>query len=239
MGKKIDRTGDRYGRLTVTGPSAPGRSGQTRWACLCDCGKSTTVDACNLRTGHTRSCGCFNAELATAMMSKAVRAPIDNGDGTHTIRLSRGRTALIDSDCAADIGKHNWYAYFSSRVGQWYAYRSAIVDGRRRNIAMHRQIMGAPADMEVDHRGGDGLDNRRSNLRLADNFQNAQNVRTPRHNTSGVKGVSWSRCAGKWSARIEAFGKDVHLGLFESKDDARRAREEAAAKLHGEFVRSE
>lgn len=56
--EKMDLTGDRYGMLTVLG-RAPGMGGQGAWLCRCDCGRETTVRMCDLRTGHTRSCGCL------------------------------------------------------------------------------------------------------------------------------------------------------------------------------------
>ena len=55
--KKIDLTGQRYGRLTVVAP-AENVGGRTAWLCRCDCGKETIVKSHHLRSGHTRSCGC-------------------------------------------------------------------------------------------------------------------------------------------------------------------------------------
>lgn len=57
-GEKLDLTGDRYGKLTVLG-RAPDVGGQTAWRCKCDCGDETIVRMCDLRSGHTKSCGCL------------------------------------------------------------------------------------------------------------------------------------------------------------------------------------
>ena len=57
MGKIVDLTGQRFGKLTVTGRSES-RNGQAYWQCECDCGKSTVVRATYLRNGTTKSCGC-------------------------------------------------------------------------------------------------------------------------------------------------------------------------------------
>ncbi|HXJ73987.1 MAG TPA: AP2 domain-containing protein [Candidatus Dormibacteraeota bacterium] len=56
-------------------------------------------------------------------------------------------------------------------------------------------------------------------------------------NKSGVKGVSWSKKAGRWLAHVTVNKKALHLGLFETIEEAKAAREAAADKLHGKFVR--
>ena len=56
--KKLDLTGQRFGKLTVTGP-AENIGSRTAWRCRCDCGQETVVKTCHLRSGHTRSCGCL------------------------------------------------------------------------------------------------------------------------------------------------------------------------------------
>lgn len=58
--KKLDLTGQRYGRLTVLGP-AENIGSRTAWRCLCDCGKEAVVQTGRLRSGHTSSCGCMGA----------------------------------------------------------------------------------------------------------------------------------------------------------------------------------
>jgi hypothetical protein len=103
---------------------------------------------------------------------------------------------------------------------------------------MHRVIAGTPEDYQTDHINGDGLDNRRSNLRDATHNQNQHNSRTPVNNTSGVKGVQWHSQRAKWHARIGVGGKSRSLGLFASLDEAKAAYEKASAELHGDFGRA-
>jgi hypothetical protein len=91
--------------------------------------------------------------------------------------------------------------------------------------------------MDVDHRNGDSLDNRRANIRLATTAQNCQNVRRNSRNTSGFKGVSWSARHRKWIAKIKACGRQRFLGLFDRAGDAHAAYCAAAVELHGEFAR--
>ena len=56
--QKLDLTGHRYGKLTVLGP-AENIGERTAWRCLCDCGCQAIVKTTQLRSGHTKSCGCM------------------------------------------------------------------------------------------------------------------------------------------------------------------------------------
>lgn len=91
----------------------------------------------------------------------------------------------------------------------------------------------------IDHRDGDGTNNRWTNLRQATRSQNCANCRRPRDNTSGYKGVHHYRRSGKWTAQICSNRKRFHLGTFETREEAREAYLKAARKLFGEFARPE
>lgn len=99
---------------------------------------------------------------------------------------------------------------------------------------MHRFLIGAKGEF-VDHINGDGLDNRKSNLRLCSNAQNVQNTGLTRANTSGYKGIRLRN--GRWDSRITCLNKTYHLGVFSTKEEAARAYNAAAIELHGEFAR--
>lgn len=92
---------------------------------------------------------------------------------------------------------------------------------------------------DVDHRFGAKDDNRWSELRPATEQQNAFNMRRPAHNSSGFKGVSWHKGAGKWSAYVIADGRKRHLGLHETPEAAHAAYVRAVAQIQPEFVRPE
>lgn len=88
---------------------------------------------------------------------------------------------------------------------------------------------------EIDHRDGDGLNDRLGNLRAATSSQNRQNARLRRDNKYGVKGVQLVK--GAWHGHITAWGKQQHLGCFATKEEASAAVEDARTRLHGEFAR--
>lgn len=91
----------------------------------------------------------------------------------------------------------------------------------------------------VDHINGNPSDNRWSNLRVGTQSQNLCNRGKQKNNTSGYKGVTFHRQSKKWQAKICFQGAKKSLGLFSDKRDAHAAYVAAAAKLHGDFARSE
>lgn len=110
-----------------------------------------------------------------------------------------------------------WCALWNSDIQNYYcAGRLLRVDGRQTTVALHRWVMDAPDDMQVDHRDGkDTLNNRRDNLRIATRSENQQNRGGANRNSkSGIRGVSWSKRDRKWQATIGINGQQKHLGYF-------------------------
>jgi hypothetical protein len=137
-------------------------------------------------------------------------------------------TLVDDDDHERVMAAGPWH--FVLCDGQTYAQR--VVNGRTQRL--HTFLTGWPL---VDHRNGNGLDNRRANLRPATPGQNNANARRSRLNTSGFKGVSLHAHSGLWRAYITADGKTRHLGYFHSPEDGARAYDAAAIELFGEFAR--
>lgn len=101
----------------------------------------------------------------------------------------------------------------------------------KRTVRLHRYITDAPQGYDVDHINGDGLDNRKSNLRVLTHQENLQN-RGPKHNnTAGYRGVSWNKALEKWQAFIVMDRKKKHLGYFIDVHEAGRVAAEARAEL--------
>lgn len=157
-----------------------------------------------------------------------------------TIQLTQGFVVTVDDDWYERLMAYKWCAKFSK--GNVYAVRlqrkNEILQGgkdTRKVIRMHRVIAGVDDGKFVDHINRNTLDNRRENLRIATNAQNQQNKKTPKHNTSGYRGVTWSAVAKKWQAAVSAEGKRYHIGYFECPEEAYKAYLEKAKQLHGEF----
>ena len=92
-------------------------------------------------------------------------------------------------------------------------------------------------DNQIDHINENPSDNRWNNLREATKSQNMMNISKIISNTSGYKGVGFHKKRKKWRAYIKADGKFYHLGLFETKEEAADAYQNAAKKLHGLFAK--
>lgn len=161
-------------------------------------------------------------------------------DGTVEIPLTQGKVALLDAADAAAVLQHTWHAYHSR--GRWYAVRNRTVGPKKqRPITLHRTIMDVPAGLDVDHRNGNGLDNRRANLRVGTRSQNLANAKKRRtvggkRTASRFKGVYWNKKISKWYGRIQRNGHYAHLGSFASEEDAARAYDRAAREHFGEFA---
>lgn len=150
------------------------------------------------------------------------------------IPLSRGLFAIVDNDLFDYLNQWKWSA--ARNYGTvYYATRYARLNGKDTTVRMHRVIMNAPRGTQVDHINGNGLDNRRENLRFCTTKQNLRNRGKNSRNTSGYKGVSWAKHANKWNAQIVVNRKRINLGYYEDVKEAALAYDEAARKYHGEF----
>lgn len=162
---------------------------------------------------------------------------------TVIIPLNKGLFATID-DIDSDLTEFKWV---SSTVGKSkIPYAMRLIgkrSGVRHGIIMHRVILGRmigktlTSSEHVDHINGDGLDNRRGNLRIATPAQNMMNAKRRTDNTSGYKGVSLQKNTGKWSAQVWVNGKKRRLGYFNTPELAYEAYCKAAKEYYGEFAR--
>jgi hypothetical protein len=92
-----------------------------------------------------------------------------------------------------------------------------------------------PLGMQVDHIDGNGLNCQDENLRVCSRSENARNTTKTKRNTTGFKGVT--KESGKFYANIGVDGKLIHLGHFDSAEEAARIYDEAAKRLHGPFAK--
>jgi len=150
------------------------------------------------------------------------------------VPLTRGYIARIDATDIDLVKDYSWFAAVTKRTV--YAARTARkADGKPGMILMHRVILDTSTSQQVDHKNHDGLNNTRSNLRECTNVENTHNQRKPLNNTSGFKGVSWSKTNQKWFAQIQVSNKTRYLGQFDTPKEAHYAYCQASQELHGNY----
>jgi len=161
--------------------------------------------------------------------------------GVKLIPLTRGKFAMIDVEDYPFIRQFKWCGVKKGEV--WYAATHIKVSHRKHKIAyMHRMVMNATKGTKVDHKDGNGLNNRvrgpEGNLRFCTQSENRANCkkRDKSNNSSQYRGVSWHKGMQRFAATIRKDKKNYHLGYFKSEYAAARMYDKAASKLHGEFA---
>lgn len=193
--------------------------------CRCGCGgKTSPARQTDIRLGYVRGEPVYFIRGHNSAKPRTSVDDVSLPPNTRAIPLTQGKYAIVDAADYEWLSRWRWYFV------QGYVGRGENVDGR---FLMHREILNAPNDMDVDHKDGNGLNNTRANLRLATQSQNLCN----RVAESGYKGVGFQKRNGKWRARIKINRKEIYIGEFASAEDAARAYDVAALKHHGEFAR--
>lgn len=152
------------------------------------------------------------------------------------VKLTRGLVTTIDVEDLELVSQYKWFASRGSNTD--YASRTQNEDGRRKNVKLHRVLLNAPDGVHVDHRNGNGLDNRRENLRLCTTVENRRNSHKPKGCSSTFKGV-YKRPGERpksWIASV-SVGKKRHVRLFYTELEAAQWYDEMASEHYGEFAK--
>lgn len=206
--------GDVFGLLTVKALSKQKPPGRKLTAiCSCECGNTKEIIIYHLLDGRAKSCGCRNGFWG----GNEIKIKVD-----HAEVMIKDSIVYIDLDDVKKVKSSSW-----SLEGKTTQYARAYIHGK--HVLMHRLILDFP-DSRIDHKDGNSLNNRKSNLRLATHAQNTQNA-VSNIGTSKYKGVY--RKGGKWAANCQ----QKHLGTFDTEEMAALAYDAAAKMLFGEFAR--
>lgn len=228
--------GQRFGRLLVIKQSEdhiqPSGRRRAMWECLCDCGNVKDVRGDSLTSGAVVSCGCFqreNAKLTTYKSQKEYNTY--NLLGEYGIGYTfKGEEFYFDLEDYDKIKDFCWYIDSNAKYVKSNKPGGGVV-------YLHRIIMNAPENKDVDHIRGRNTrnDNRKNNLRICDHFRNCENRDKQSNNTSGVKGVTWNSHLCKWETRITINNQTIKLGYYKDLNIAKRIREQAEEEYFGQY----
>lgn len=204
------------------------KNGNGRWRCMCDCGRETIVYTGGLTRGTTQSCGCLHKER-TSITHKKYNEYDLSGDFGIGYTTNTNQPFYFDKE---DFDLIKDYAWLENDQGYIVSRNK---DGDTSLIRMHRLIMNPPKDVLIDHRNLKRYDNQKHNLREANKQLNGINRPHNINNSVGVKGVE-PYDNDRYLARICVDGKNIHIGIFDSLEDAKQAREDKEKELFGEFA---
>jgi len=212
MKKKIDLTGQKFGRLTVIS-EAEKRGYERMWLCRCECGVEKEIMQDNLRGGHTQSCGCFHKEQVAKKASKHGMA----NDPIHILWRSINDRCKPTNKHTKDYYDRNIHVCDSWKNSFWSFYWWCKFSGYKKGLQIDRK----------NNDKGYSPDN----CRFVTNRQNSLNKRRIRSdNKSGYEGVYWHKKLSKWHTRIMIEGQHIHLGRYEELEDAVNARNDYILK---------
>lgn len=152
------------------------------------------------------------------------------------ISLTQGQFAIVDDKDFKWLNQWRWWAWKSN--GGFYARRKVPAGKyKRRVVSMHRILVkGLKSWQLVDHIDRNPLNNQRANLRACTASQNKMNAGLGVHNTSGYKGVAWSKWNKAWQACIKKGDRFFHIGYFSTAIEAAREYDKMAKLLFSEFA---
>lgn len=154
------------------------------------------------------------------------------------IKLTQNQVTLVDDKDYEYLNQYKWFYTLSPNHNTGYAARRKKINGVNKTIFMHRIIMQTEDGKFTDHINGNGIDNRRINLRICTIAQNTANSSKHKDILTEYKGLYWIPIIDKWRATISPNGKSVILGHYKNKIDAAMKYDKAARYYYGEFAKT-
>jgi hypothetical protein len=156
---------------------------------------------------------------------------IVEGERCRKLPLTKKMYGLIPEDRYDDAMLFRWHVYSDDKNRRTYA---ATIGAKNSRTTLHEFIAGYSP---CDHINGDGLDNRRGNLRPCDASTNGGNSQLSLRNTTGFKGVKEDKRRNSFCSRIVYQYAEYHLGSFKTKEEAARRYDLAAVYFFKEYAR--
>lgn len=211
------KKGTVFGRLT-TATEAEKISGRRAFNCKCECGNSTTVKLMNLKSGHTKSCGCLRTETSRDLLTT------HGGRKDNLYKVWSGMKARCNNKNHTSYERYGGRGIFVCKEwnSDYMLFREwSLLSGYKRGLQIDR----INNDKEYSP----------DNCRWVTNQQNSFNRSGDRNTSSQYKGVAKTK-SGKWSCYIDKNGVRTNLGTFKNEKDAAICYNYAASKLFGEFA---
>jgi hypothetical protein len=218
MTSETDISGKVFGRLTVIS-RADGYPKHDMWECKCSCGNDKVIYGYDLRTEKTKSCGCLRSELLTT-------------HGMHKTRFYSVWSNMIERCRNKNAPNYHYYGGRGISVCEKWKSFEGFKEDLYESYVVHSEKYGE-SDTTIERLDVDDS-YKLSNVTWATMRTQAKNKRLNRNNTSGHPGVSWMNSKQKWRARISLDRKECHIGVYDSLEEAIKAREKALLQLEGE-----
>jgi hypothetical protein len=223
MGKFKDLTGQVFGRLTVIKRCGLSNDKHILWECLCECGNKTFTQGRLLQNKTTKSCGCYQKEQTSKASKKYNDYELFEQYGIgHSINNEVFYFDLEDYDLIKNYC--------------WYVTKKGYARASNSKIFLHRLVLGIKdKNIQVDHKDRNPRNNRKYNLRISTQMENARNKSKMPSNTSGITGVYFYEDRNKWYSRIYINHSYIKLYYGNNKDEAIYARLKAEKLYFGEY----
>lgn len=196
---------------------------EAQWLCECSCEKHTRkiIKNSNLKNNRSFSCGCLRYEAAQKRRKTNEYIKLND----FYIGITTTNFFIIDIEDYKKVKKYCWH---SDNLGY------VITKINNKTISLHKFLLKTDTNEIIDHINRKPWDNRKDNLRIVTFKENIWNMSISKNNTSGFIGVYFQKGFNKWCARIRIDKKVVHLGSYENKEEAIKARLKAEKEYFGE-----